>query len=473
MSFKLTDIYQNHKLRTTLYSKGGSIDGTLNVNGDINLNGNSLGNNKQHYLSLLQDTNIVDRTIYPYIDVTGLAGRDSNRNEITSNKWLGGTIALDGCLYCAPYNANKILKINTEYNTATSINITSNYNGDKNQQAKWAGGACSYNNKVYFAPLNANQILVLDINNKTTYTLDYQKSERQDLSGGVVLDPVNWNNQYKGACVDLSENIIFIPADAMQVMKLNPSNDTITYYGLEDFSNNCIRFNTSTSLTEYISPSGSGGALVSNGNIYFSSRGANNGSIKNMFLCYTDSINETISFIDLSNAKIDGSNNVSGNFRASLSEGIVADTEGRYVYLIPDDLNSGDTNDKYIRIDTTDPSNNIELIPIPSGLRNSFSSFVGGILAPDGRIYCGTDNNGIRQTFVIDTFDPSNNSYYLDVTNNNNDFGELYNNFGMLLGCNGYVYSVPFRGSRIQIIHQITPSPQTSGYMVSRYYNKY
>lgn len=470
--FKFSDAYQNRKVRSDIYSKGGSVNGTLSVNGDIKLNGNSIGTNNQKYISLLKDNTPIDKTIFPYIDVTGLAGKDQNSNEITSNKWLGGTIALDGCLYCAPYNANRILKINTEYNTATSLNITNNYTGDKNNAAKWAGGACSYNNKVYFAPLNANQILVLDVNTQTTYTLDYQKSERQDLSGGVVLDPVNWNNQYKGACVDLSENIIFIPADAMQVMKLNPTNDSITYYGLDDFSNNCIRFNTSASLIEYISPSGSGGALASNGNIYFSSRGANTGAIKNMFLTYTDSINETVSFIDLSNAIIDGSN-VSGDFRAALSEGIVADTEGRYVYFIPDDLNLGTTNDKYIRLDTSDPSNNIELIQIPIGLNNTYSSFVGGILAPDGRIYCGTDNNGIRQTFVIDTFDPSNNSYWISVTDNNTDFGQLYNNFGMLLGCNGYVYSVPFNGSRVMIIHQITPSPQTSGFMVSRYYNKY
>lgn len=474
MSFKRFSFYSNQKIRKTLYSKGGSIDGPVtisgnsNLNGDFILNGNNLSQNNQKYISLLKNNTNVDRKTFPYIDVAGLAGKDQNGNDIVNNKWFGGTIALDGNLYCAPYNANRILKINTEYNNASSLEITSSYTGDKNQTGKWAGAACSFNNKVYFAPFNAEQILVLDVDSNTTYTLDYQKSKRTDASGGVTLDPEVWSSQYKGACVDLSENIIFMPVAAMQMMKLNPRDDSISYYGLEDFSNNCTIFNTSNNELLYYSPASSGGALVSNGNIYLGYRG-NNGSIfKNMFLSYTDTVNETVNFIDLSNALINGVPNVSGNFRSEICEGIVTDTTGRYVYYVRGDFNSpGTIKDKNMRVDTSD--NNIELFPIPVGspAPSDWSTYAGGILAPDGKIYCGNDNNE-NAILALDTFDPSNNSYYLYVPTD----GE-FNNLGMLLGCNGYVYTVPFKSSRIQIIHQITPSPNTTAYMVSRFYNKF
>lgn len=447
----------NRKLRDTVYHKSGDIKGDLTVTGSINSN---IINVNDINLDTINGTNeslggyhhmIKNRVNMPYIDnplidVTNKAGKNQDGTFITNNKWRGGTIGLNGKLYFTPYNATNILEVNSLNNSVTNIPI--NYSNIF-LEGKWNGAVCSFNNKIYFSPFNADKILVLNLDNKTTYTLDYTPSGR-DPSGNPVLDISNATSQYWGACLDNNDNVIFIPFNALQFMKLNPETDNITYYGFEDISNNCF-YKVGSDLIP-TSLLGSGGALASNGNIYCGSRLGNNNANKNLFLAYTNPSNETVDFIDISGF----------NFGGSISEGIVTGLDKRYVHLVPHEMGPYGNLRNLKYIDTS--SNTLLVVPSPSGLSQSYSSYSGGVLTPDGKIYCFSFV-GRNTILAIDSIDPSNNS--IAIPNPDANTLKMY---GGLLGPNGYIYTCPFRSNYIQVI---TPLQHISeGYMISPYYNK-
>lgn len=432
------------------FKKNVNIEENLNVKGNVNMSSNlnvGLINNKvpESYTNLLQNR-LIQPDVDELIDVTGLGGNDSNGNLITNFRWFGGTIGLNGNIYYAPYDATNILELNTSTKTPKSIQI--NYS-KKTIQSKWKGGVCAFNNKIYFAPSNADKILVLNLENNSTYTLDYVPSGR-DASGNAVLDISNATNQYWGACLDPNENVIFIPNNALQFMKLNPTNDNITYYGFDDISNNAFY-----KLVTDLIPAGllgSGGALASNGEIYCGVRIPNNNNYKNLYIAHTDSINETVSFIDISGF----------NFGGAIAEGIVTGLDPRYVFLVPYEMGPYGNLRNLKYIDTS--SNTLLTVPHPAGLSVSYSSYSGGVLAPDGKIYCFSFV-GRNTILAMDSLDPSNNS--IAVPNPNASTLRMY---GGILGTDGLIYSCPYRSDYIQIVKPLIHN--SNGYMVSPYYNK-
>src|SRR5690606_33901835 len=79
-----------------------------------------------------------------------------------SNKYLGIALAINGCLYCAPYNAQRVLKIDPVNGTVTEIGYS--YTGN----SKWFGIAAHTNGKLYCAPELASDYLEIDPLTDTT-----------------------------------------------------------------------------------------------------------------------------------------------------------------------------------------------------------------------------------------------------------------------------------------------------------------
>jgi hypothetical protein len=71
-------------------------------------------------------------------------------------KWAGAVLGPDGCIYCAPFNAESVLVINPMMQRCSVIE------GVPPGTAKWMGAAASADGLIYFAPFNADTVLVVD-----------------------------------------------------------------------------------------------------------------------------------------------------------------------------------------------------------------------------------------------------------------------------------------------------------------------
>ena len=83
---------------------------------------------------------------------------------------------------------------------------------------KWRCGVRAKNGNIYCAPYDADHILKININDGTVETLD-----------NVEL-PDEWGDYWSGALA-IDGCIYFMPSDARRILKLNPDNDTLPSVG--------------------------------------------------------------------------------------------------------------------------------------------------------------------------------------------------------------------------------------------------
>jgi len=136
-------------------------------------------------------------------------------DPIGGNLWIGGILAPNGKIYFIPYNASRVLVIDTVTNQVdTSIVVPSGAN-------KWFGGAIAPNQKIYCAPHNSDSVLIIDTITNTVDTTSIKVS--------------TGNSKYVGAVLHTNGLIYFIPHHATDVMIINPATntaDTTTITGL-------------------------------------------------------------------------------------------------------------------------------------------------------------------------------------------------------------------------------------------------
>ena len=71
-----------------------------------------------------------------------------------SEKWDGGALAPDGCIYGIPYNSTSVLKIDPVAGTATTF-------GSLSGSYKWSNGALAPDGCIYGIPYNSTSVLKL------------------------------------------------------------------------------------------------------------------------------------------------------------------------------------------------------------------------------------------------------------------------------------------------------------------------
>lgn len=133
-----------------------------------------------------------------------------------TNKWYGGIAGDDNAVYCIPYRASGVLRIDTETNTAKIIGP--NY-GVGNYF--WHGGI-KQNGKIYAHPSHADTVLVIDT--------------REDVKGAISELPIHRhaqdnkdlnNGTYKwlGGAVGADGNIYCPACDTSAILKINVVTD--------------------------------------------------------------------------------------------------------------------------------------------------------------------------------------------------------------------------------------------------------
>jgi hypothetical protein len=140
-------------------------------------------------------------------------------------KWMCGVPANTGSIYCAPYCADHILKIDTIRGTVETLDdVRLPENGDdlwvSGSHDLWASGALAPDNYIYYMPTNAHRIMRLNPDNDTL------SSVGDDLGGG-------WY-KYRGTVVGNDDHVYGIPAYTTRIIKFDPTKpDTTSTVGEE------------------------------------------------------------------------------------------------------------------------------------------------------------------------------------------------------------------------------------------------
>jgi streptogramin lyase len=127
-------------------------------------------------------------------------------------KWTCGVLANTGSIYCAPYLADHILKINTNDGTVETLDdVELPETGNR----LWVSGALAADSTIYYMPCNARRIMRLNPDN------DSLSSVGDDLGEG-------WD-KYSGTVVGNDDCLYGIPNHTTHIIKFDPTNSDTTH----------------------------------------------------------------------------------------------------------------------------------------------------------------------------------------------------------------------------------------------------
>ena len=133
------------------------------------------------------------------------------------DKWRCGVRANTGRIYCAPFNADRILQIDTIQGI---VEILDNIELPETGGGLWVSGALASDYSIYYMPFNARQIMRLNPDNGTL--------------SSVGDDLVGYGLKYSGTVVGKDDCLYGIPYAATRIVKFDPTNpDTTSTVGEE------------------------------------------------------------------------------------------------------------------------------------------------------------------------------------------------------------------------------------------------
>lgn len=117
------------------------------------------------------------------------------------DKWYGGSLAQNGKIYCAPFDATDILVIDPIKNTAIRTNMGLDLSGD----AKWKGSVLAPDGKIYCIPYTATDFLIINPLEesaiRSTLGLDFSSAYGWEsgilhANGKIYCPPNYWNTNF-------------------------------------------------------------------------------------------------------------------------------------------------------------------------------------------------------------------------------------------------------------------------------------
>ncbi|GAH13819.1 unnamed protein product, partial [marine sediment metagenome] len=126
-------------------------------------------------------------------------------------KWQCGVLANNGRIYCAPYRADHILKINTIDGTVETLD---DVEIPEAGHFLWVSGALAADNFIYYMPYNARRIMRLNPDN------DSLSSVGDNLGDEYC--------KYSGTVVGKDDRVYGIPRLATCIIKFDPTNPDMT-----------------------------------------------------------------------------------------------------------------------------------------------------------------------------------------------------------------------------------------------------
>ena len=197
-----------------------------------------------------------------------------------SNKWYGGILGDDNCIYGIPYAAGSILCIDAN---TDQVSLLGNFGWNK---YNFHGGVKSKLGSIYAFPAHADTVLKIDTTARGQYHDDDDDDDDDDNDDDKIsLLPIHRApydqdsvTRYKwlGGCIGADDNIYGMCSDASSVLHINIQNDIVTTFGcIEDsdpnrrISTNNVDNVSGTTTTRYIEKNKfQGGVLARDGYIY-------------------------------------------------------------------------------------------------------------------------------------------------------------------------------------------------------------
>ena len=143
--------------------------------------------------------------------------------------YLGAEISsTDGCMYCIPGHADRVLKVNPK--TDRAIQIGPQFSG----KYKWLRGVeCRNNGVIYGLPCNADSVLKIDVPNNTISLIEIPYETffpKEDMEGAKDERHREW--KYHGGNISPVDGCIYaIPQSAHYVLKIDPVTDLCALVG--------------------------------------------------------------------------------------------------------------------------------------------------------------------------------------------------------------------------------------------------
>ncbi len=148
------------------------------------------------------------------------------------NKWYGGILGADGCIYGMPYTAMGVLRINPKND---KVEVLGNY---PSGGYKWHGGLLAKSTGVIYAfPAHSNEVLCVDTNNHS-----HNDDGLEDQSWRVSTIPIHRHVndrddhklQYKwlGGSYGADGCIYGMPSDATTILRIDPIKNEATTFGI-------------------------------------------------------------------------------------------------------------------------------------------------------------------------------------------------------------------------------------------------
>ena len=136
-------------------------------------------------------------------------------------KWMRGAMADSGIIYCPPFNSHGILKIDTNTDTVTKLDV--NLLPERGTYSMWDSCAAALDGCIYFVPSKANRIMKLDPHNNDAMT-----SVGDDVARGC---------NFIGTVVGIDGCVYGMPEYSRRIIKYDPVNDTTSFVGEEPDKN--------------------------------------------------------------------------------------------------------------------------------------------------------------------------------------------------------------------------------------------
>jgi len=366
----------------------------VRVGGDVNIVENNITNTLT--------CNIFTSSVSKIPDVTSLPTVDETSISCDMTGFSGGVLGYDGKIYCVPYEdrATAIGIIDPVNNTfdSSSIKLPLSVSTLDN---KWVGGVLAPSGEIYCAPFQAEDILVINPYNKT---IRFINTPVNSCRGGTLgpdgiiyfsrapgnspndhfvkvdtrTDTVTrvsstvYNKTYLGCCLAADSNIYAFPRGygSSNIAVLDYATDTISFPSwLEP-------------LQSIIKDRGmAGGTLGYNSNVYICPLVTNGGNR----MIELDPANQAFTAFDV------GVLNVYPDIDVTQWTAFTGAVNGRdnRVYFIPRNRN---VVVAVMYIDTTTRQ-------LGAIRRSVVGGYFGGVLAPNGKIYCIP--NDIQTQYVL------------------------------------------------------------------------
>jgi hypothetical protein len=133
------------------------------------------------------------------------------------NKWRCGVRDTRGNIYCAPAYADHFLKIDT---VRGAVEILAGVAMPETGECLWESGALAADNNIYYMPYNARRIMKLNPDNDSLSSVGDDLGEQGFKCRGTVVGSDNW--------------VYSIPLNATHIFKFDPANpDTTSTVGEE------------------------------------------------------------------------------------------------------------------------------------------------------------------------------------------------------------------------------------------------